>query len=189
MTFKVQDSSYTQQKTQSVMQECDIVISIFQIGLDICAGTEPLSVRCCRVGQTCLDNRNLPSALSCSGNTLSFFNADFDYDIQFKCSLSRGMKITVVACSLTLSLLTAIVTSFCQQDRARPACTSVQSDQAPYCWLTNLKLRNSAGLRLILFSINWHDYKSCLQMKTFRFHIVDCPWKNIGVNLAMNNHN
>ena len=38
---------------------------------------------------------------------------------------------------LTLILLTPKVTSLCHHYRARPARTSMQSDQALYCWLTN----------------------------------------------------
>ena len=40
---------------------------------------------------------------------------------------------------LTLILPTLKVFSLCHQHRARPACTFVQSDQAPYCWLTNFR--------------------------------------------------
>ena len=40
---------------------------------------------------------------------------------------------------LTLILLEANVFSFCHQYRVRPACTSMQPDQASYCWLTNFK--------------------------------------------------
>ena len=40
---------------------------------------------------------------------------------------------------LTLVLLEPKGIRLCHQYRARPACTSVQSDQALYCWLTNFK--------------------------------------------------
>ena len=42
---------------------------------------------------------------------------------------------------LTLILLEPKVISICHQYRARLACTSVQSDQALYCWLTNYQLQ------------------------------------------------
>ena len=38
---------------------------------------------------------------------------------------------------LTVILLEPKVLSICHQYTARPAQTSVQSDQALYCWLTN----------------------------------------------------
>ena len=38
---------------------------------------------------------------------------------------------------LTVNQLESKVISLCHQYRARPACTSVQSDQALYCWLAN----------------------------------------------------
>ena len=40
---------------------------------------------------------------------------------------------------LTVILPTPKVISICHQYRARPGCTSVQSDQTLYCWLTNFK--------------------------------------------------
>ena len=47
-----------------------------------------------------------------------------------------GMFIKIL---LTLILPTPKVISFCHQYRARPACTSVQSDQSLYCWLIIFK--------------------------------------------------
>ena len=41
---------------------------------------------------------------------------------------------------LTLLLLEPNVISICQQYRARPACTSMQTDMALYRWPTNFKL-------------------------------------------------
>ena len=38
--------------------------------------------------------------------------------------------------SLTLILMETKLTSLCRQNRARPACTSMQPNQALYCWLT-----------------------------------------------------
>ena len=38
-----------------------------------------------------------------------------------------------------LTLILPKVISLCHQYRARPTCTTVQSDQALYCWLTNFK--------------------------------------------------
>ena len=40
---------------------------------------------------------------------------------------------------LTLILPTPKMIVLCHQHRARPACTSVQSDQDLYCWLANFK--------------------------------------------------
>ena len=40
---------------------------------------------------------------------------------------------------LALILLKPNVISLCHQYRARPGCTSMQSDQALYCWQTNFK--------------------------------------------------
>ena len=40
---------------------------------------------------------------------------------------------------LTLILPTPKEVSLCHQYSARPACTSMHSDQALYCWLTNFK--------------------------------------------------
>ena len=40
---------------------------------------------------------------------------------------------------LILSLLKAKVIILFHQYRVRPACTFIQSDQALYCWMTNLK--------------------------------------------------
>ena len=41
--------------------------------------------------------------------------------------------------NLTLILPTPKVISLCHQYRGRQACTSVQFDQALYCWLTNFR--------------------------------------------------
>jgi hypothetical protein len=41
--------------------------------------------------------------------------------------------------NLTFKVLELKALSLCHRYRARPACTSVQSDQALYCWLTKLK--------------------------------------------------
>ena len=50
------------------------------------------------------------------------------------------MKTTCIICLLTLILPTPKVINLCHQYRARPVCTSMQSDLAPHCWLTNLKV-------------------------------------------------
>ena len=42
--------------------------------------------------------------------------------------------------ALTLILSTPKVISLCQQYRVRPVCTSVQSDQALYCWADQLQV-------------------------------------------------
>ena len=59
-------------------------------------------------------------------------------------SISFHLKISVKTprhySDLTLILPTPKLISLCHQYRARPpACTSVQSDQAQYCWLTVFK--------------------------------------------------
>ena len=41
--------------------------------------------------------------------------------------------------ALTLFLLEPNMIGLCQQYTARPACTSMKSDQALYCWLTSFK--------------------------------------------------
>ena len=41
---------------------------------------------------------------------------------------------------LTLILLEPKMFNLCHQYRAKPTCTSVQSDLALYCWMANYKL-------------------------------------------------
>ena len=57
-----------------------------------------------------------------------------------------------VSLGLTLILPTPKVISLCYLYRARPACTSVQSDQALYCWLTNFKVFPLISLKMIMES-------------------------------------
>ena len=57
----------------------------------------------------------------------SFFNLFLFYTVLFN------------LCLLTLNQPKPKVISLCHQYKARPACTSVQSDQALCCWLTNFK--------------------------------------------------
>ena len=45
----------------------------------------------------------------------------------------------VFVITLTLPLLEPKIISLCHLYRGRPACTSMQSDQALYCWLANFK--------------------------------------------------
>jgi hypothetical protein len=46
-------------------------------------------------------------------------------------------KVINVMIMLTFNLLEPKVIGLCHQYRARPACTSVQSDHALYCWKCN----------------------------------------------------
>ncbi|XP_060568832.1 uncharacterized protein LOC132727392 [Ruditapes philippinarum] len=80
--------------TPSSPADSETLATLNDYGLDICGGTEPLYTRCCRVGATCLDNRNLPGGLTCNQElkTLSYPFANQDYDIQFKCSVSRVFR-------------------------------------------------------------------------------------------------
>ena len=54
---------------------------------------------------------------------------------------------------LTLILLELIVVGLCHQYRARPACTSVQSDQVLYCWLTNFQNLILISLKMLMESV------------------------------------
>ena len=60
----------------------------------------------------------------------------YQFSNYFKCCFSNGIDITGTVDILTLILLETKVISLCHQNRARPTCISVQSDQALYCWLT-----------------------------------------------------
>ena len=67
----------------------------------------------------------------------------------------------------TLTLLEPKAFSLCHQCRARPACTSVQSDQAEAlycCWLTNFKFSS------------WYPYKSIMESSEDGRRII--PVKN-----------
>ena len=62
------------------------------------------------------------------------FSNDVQILLYLKACMERRKIVNGVL--LTLSLLAAIVTSLCHQYRTRPVWTSVQSEQALYCWLT-----------------------------------------------------
>ena len=53
--------------------------------------------------------------------------------------MNSAIKNMLISFSLTLILLEPKVISVCQQYRARPACTSVQSDLVLYRWMSNFQ--------------------------------------------------
>ena len=61
------------------------------------------------------------------------------YHILQRISFQIMNSISTAKVTIVTLILEAKVISLCHQYRARPACTSVQSDQALYCWLTNCK--------------------------------------------------
>ena len=54
-------------------------------------------------------------------------------------SADDGETVHIEVNCLTFILREPKVISLCHQYITRPACTSVQSDQVLYCWLTNFK--------------------------------------------------
>ena len=75
-------------------------------------------------------------------------NNTVQFVIWCKCMLSIVTHYVI----LTLILPTLKVISLCHQYRARPECTSMQSDQALYCWLTNFKVFILISLKLTMDS-------------------------------------
>ena len=59
---------------------------------------------------------------------------------------------------LNLTPLEPKVITLCYQYSARPACTSVQSDHAIYCWLNNFKF--SIDIRLDIPKNNKGDFQT-----------------------------
>ena len=91
------------------------------------------------LARICWANRVSVNALVSSTDTL-YITFISDYAVQY-----RGFNILLFSNStgefpfLTLILPTPKVISICHQYRARPACIPMQSDQALYCWLANVK--------------------------------------------------
>ena len=67
--------------------------------------------------------------------------------------------------------------SLCHQYRARPVCTSMQSDQALYCWLTSYQVIILISLKMIMdsskfsYSVMNNFYWNSLKKEFFSFSI------------------
>ncbi|XP_053380898.1 uncharacterized protein LOC123562053 [Mercenaria mercenaria] len=99
MVIYPDDDFYTPRynlNTPTVFSQSDreLLATLNSYGLNICAGTVPLSTRCCNVDETCLDNEGLPLGV-CTPSGLDYPNTLQDYDVQFKCSVNRVFQNNV----------------------------------------------------------------------------------------------